>query len=75
LADLLKDEVVIRAGRDLGEEGRLKAQAEGHSRDDYGDMLFQDLAKQIELEAPDSNQGAAIFNRRFCSRRFQTAAP
>jgi hypothetical protein len=55
LANLLENKIVIRAGGKLGEKGRLSAEEESQSGDDYCETLFQDLAKQIEPEAAEGN--------------------
>jgi hypothetical protein len=63
LADLLKDKVVIRAGSDLGEKGRVNAEDEGQSSDSFREAL-QDQAKQIELEVEEGNCGEFGFAER-----------
>ena len=63
LPNLLENKIVIGAGGKLGEKGRLGAEEESQSGDDFREAL-QGQARQIELETVEGNQGAAIFNRR-----------
>ena len=55
LPNLFEDEVVIRAGGDLGENRRLEAEGNGQDEEDFRKTLFQNGLKQIELERSTGN--------------------